>query len=63
MSPDILSSVPDLLSGILLSSWQIFVEASPYLIFGFAVAGILNVLVLIRRSWIILARQQEKFVL
>ncbi len=45
MSPDILSSIPDLLSGILLSSWEIFVEVAPYLILGFGVAGILNVLV------------------
>ena len=45
MSTEILSSVPDLLFGILISSWEVFVEAAPYLIFGFAVAGILNVLV------------------
>lgn len=45
MSTEILSSVPDLVSGILLSSWGVFVEAAPYLLFGFAVAGILNVLV------------------
>nr|WP_255679882.1 SO_0444 family Cu/Zn efflux transporter [Methanosarcina sp. DH2] len=31
--------------GILLSSWEIFVEAAPYLIFGFGIAGILNTLV------------------
>lgn len=45
MNTEIPSSIPDLLSGILLSSWEVFVEAAPYLIFGFAVAGILNVLV------------------
>lgn len=45
MSPEILNSAPDLLLGILLSSWEVFVEAAPYLIFGFAVAGILNALV------------------
>lgn len=45
MSTEIFSSVPDLLFGILISSWEVFVEAAPYLIFGFAVAGILNVLV------------------
>lgn len=45
MSPEILSSIPDLVSGILLSSWNVFVEAAPYLIFGFAVAGLLNILV------------------
>jgi uncharacterized membrane protein YraQ (UPF0718 family) len=45
MSLEIPSSVPDLVSGILLSSWGVFVEAAPYLIFGFAVAGILNALV------------------
>lgn len=36
---------PALFSGVLLSSWEVFVEAAPYLIFGFGVAGILNVLV------------------
>jgi len=45
VSTEIFSSVPDLLFGILISSWEVFVEAAPYLIFGFAVAGILNVLV------------------
>lgn len=45
MSTDIFSSIPELISGILISSWEIFVEAAPYLIFGFAIAGILNVLV------------------
>jgi len=45
MSPEILDSAPDLLLGILLSSWEVFVEAAPYLIFGFAVAGILNAFV------------------
>jgi uncharacterized membrane protein YraQ (UPF0718 family) len=45
MSTEILSSAPDLVSGILLSSWGVFVEAAPYLLFGFAVAGILNALV------------------
>lgn len=42
MNSEILGFAPDLLSGILLSSWEIFVEAAPYLIFGFAAAGILN---------------------
>ncbi|MHC1756524.1 MAG: SO_0444 family Cu/Zn efflux transporter [Methanosarcina sp.] len=45
MISEILSPVPALLSGILLSSLGIFVEAAPYLIFGFGVAGILNTLV------------------
>jgi uncharacterized membrane protein YraQ (UPF0718 family) len=45
MSPDIFGSIPELFFGILLSSWGIFVESAPYLIFGFAIAGILNVLV------------------
>jgi len=45
VSTEILSSIPDLVSGVLLSSWEVFVEAAPYLLFGFAVAGILNVLV------------------
>jgi uncharacterized membrane protein YraQ (UPF0718 family) len=42
---EIFSHAPALLSGILLSSWEIFVEAAPYLIFGFGVAGVLNTLV------------------
>ncbi|KKG21435.1 SO_0444 family Cu/Zn efflux transporter [Methanosarcina sp. 2.H.T.1A.15] len=45
MSFEFLSFIPFLLSGILLASWKIFVEAAPYLIFGFGVAGILNVIV------------------
>lgn len=45
MSSEILSSIPEILLGILLSSWEVFVEAAPYLIFGFAVAGVLNALV------------------
>ena len=45
MSLEFLSFILSLLSGILLSSWEIFVEAAPYLIFGFGVAGILNTLV------------------
>ena len=45
MISEILSFLPALLSGILLSSWEIFVEAAPYLIFGFGIAGILNTLV------------------
>jgi uncharacterized membrane protein YraQ (UPF0718 family) len=42
---EIFSPFPALLLGILLSSWEIFVEAAPYLIFGFGIAGILNTLV------------------
>ncbi len=34
-----------LISGVLLESWKIFVEAAPYLIFGLGIAGILNILV------------------
>lgn len=45
MSLEIFSLLPALLSGILLSSWEIFVEAAPYLIFGFGIAGLLNILV------------------
>ncbi|KKH99843.1 permease [Methanosarcina sp. 1.H.T.1A.1] len=45
MSFEFLSFIPFLLSGILLASWEIFVEAAPYLIFGFGVAGLLNVIV------------------
>ena len=45
MSLEFLSFIPFLLSGILLASWEIFVEAAPYLIFGFGVAGLLNIIV------------------
>jgi len=45
MSLEILPSFLALFSGILLASWEIFVEAAPYLIFGFGVAGLLNILV------------------
>ncbi|MCC4768855.1 SO_0444 family Cu/Zn efflux transporter [Methanosarcina sp. DH2] len=45
MISEIFSPFPALLLGILLSSWEIFVEAAPYLIFGFGIAGILNTLV------------------
>ena len=45
MSLEFLSFIPFLLSGILLASWEIFVEAAPYLIFGFGIAGILNIVV------------------
>lgn len=45
MSTEILSSVPDLLSGILFSSGEVFVEAASYLNFGFTVACTLNILV------------------
>ncbi|MDD3245260.1 MAG: SO_0444 family Cu/Zn efflux transporter [Methanosarcina sp.] len=45
MSLEFLSFIPFLLSGILLASWKIFVEAAPYLIFGFGVAGLLNIIV------------------
>lgn len=33
------------LLGVLLESWNIFVETAPYLIFGLGIAGLLNVLV------------------
>ena len=45
MSLEFLSFIPFLLSGILLASWEIFVEAAPYLIFGFGIAGLLNIIV------------------
>ena len=45
MSPEILAPIFVPVSGILLASWEIFVEAAPYLIFGFGVAGLLNILV------------------
>ncbi|MGB9939921.1 SO_0444 family Cu/Zn efflux transporter [Methanosarcina sp.] len=45
MSFQFLNSVLALFSGILLASWEIFVEAAPYLIFGLGIAGLLNILV------------------
>jgi uncharacterized membrane protein YraQ (UPF0718 family) len=45
MSLEILNSFFALVFGILLASWDIFVEAAPYLIFGFGIAGILNILI------------------
>jgi len=45
MSLEFLSFIPSLLLGILTASWEIFVEAAPYLIFGFGAAGVLNVIV------------------
>jgi len=45
MSLETLPPVLTLFSGILLASWEIFVDAAPYLIFGFGVAGLLNILV------------------
>ena len=45
MSLEILNSFFALVFGILLASWNIFVEAAPYLIFGFGIAGILNILI------------------
>lgn len=45
MSLEFLSFIPTLFSGILIASWEIFVEAAPYLIFGFGAAGVLNVIV------------------
>ncbi len=45
MSFELLSAILTLFSGILLASWEIFVEAAPYLIFGLGIAGLLNALV------------------
>ncbi|MFY1110885.1 MAG: SO_0444 family Cu/Zn efflux transporter [Methanosarcinaceae archaeon] len=45
MSLETLPPILALFSGILLASWEIFVEAAPYLIFGFGIAGLLNILV------------------
>lgn len=45
MSFEFLNAFLVIVSGILLASWEIFVEAAPYLIFGFGIAGLLNVLV------------------
>jgi uncharacterized membrane protein YraQ (UPF0718 family) len=39
------NAVLTLFFGILLASWEIFLEAAPYLIFGLGVAGFLNVVI------------------
>jgi uncharacterized membrane protein YraQ (UPF0718 family) len=45
MNFELFNAVLPLLSGVLLASWGIFVEAAPYLIFGFGVAGFLNAVI------------------
>ncbi len=45
MSFEFLNVLLTLFLGILLASWEIFVEAAPYLIFGLGIAGLLNILV------------------
>ena len=45
MSFEFLNACLAFFSGILLESWEIFVEAAPYLIFGLGIAGLLNILV------------------
>ncbi|RXA18228.1 permease [Methanosarcina sp. MSH10X1] len=45
MNLELLNPILVSFSGILLASWEIFIEAAPYLIFGFGIAGLLNVLV------------------
>ncbi|WP_440946751.1 SO_0444 family Cu/Zn efflux transporter [Methanosarcina sp. T3] len=45
MSLEFLNIISTFFSGILIASWEIFVEAAPYLIFGFGAAGVLNVIV------------------
>ena len=45
MNFEFLNALLALFSGVLLESWNIFVETAPYLIFGLGIAGLLNVLV------------------
>ncbi len=45
MNFEFLNALLILFSGVLLESWNIFVETAPYLIFGLGIAGLLNVLV------------------
>lgn len=45
MNFEFLNALLVLFSGVLLESWNIFVETAPYLIFGLGIAGLLNVLV------------------
>lgn len=45
MSFEILSFIFASISGILLESWEIFLEAAPFLIFGMGIAGLLNIMV------------------
>lgn len=42
---EILNFISASISGILLESWKIFLEAAPFLIFGLGVAGLLNIMV------------------
>ncbi len=45
MSFEILNFIFASISGILLESWEIFLEAAPFLIFGLGIAGLLNIMV------------------
>lgn len=45
MNIEFLNALLVLLLGVLLESWNIFVETAPYLIFGLGIAGLLNILV------------------
>lgn len=45
MNFEILSFILNSFSGVLLASWEIFVEAAPFLILGLGIAGILNTMV------------------
>lgn len=42
---EFVTAAPGLLAGLMQATWEIFTEAAPYLVFGFGVAGLLNVLV------------------
>jgi hypothetical protein len=41
----LINSIPSIIIGILVESWNLFEEAAPYLFLGFAVAGLLHALV------------------
>ena len=45
MNFEMFNAIFTFISGIILASWEILLKAAPYLIFGFGVAGILNILV------------------
>lgn len=45
MSLEVLTVIQTSFFGILLASWEVFVEAAPYLIFGLAISGLLNIVV------------------
>ncbi len=63
MNFEFLNALLVLFSGVLLESWNIFVETAPYLIFGLGIAGLLTILVPDQKIVAYLEHRQEKFAL